>query len=163
MLRWFYVFAGWWSFCLSKTEPKRRNILVSILLFAEPSDGWSSSRLKCASRASRPASHCCFGTRASVDLWQQSERRPRKRRPCVSNHVQVTQNAPGRSTSGLGGMRARDLAARWQVARELQDGIDRGLFRSARAAVGLSIAKKTRILQTLRSRVLSSSWRRCVN
>ena len=35
IFRWFYVFVGWRSFCLSKTDPKRRNALVSILVVAE--------------------------------------------------------------------------------------------------------------------------------
>ena len=62
IFRWFYVFAGWRSFCLSKTDPKRRNALVSILVVAEPSDGRPRVASKCASRLEHAESRCaCFG------------------------------------------------------------------------------------------------------
>ena len=90
IFRWFYVFAGWRSFCLSKTDPKRRNALVSILIVAEPSDGRSSSRpTECASRLEHAGSR---PVRARVFRTERRSRKPRV--PCVSDHVQVTQNAP---------------------------------------------------------------------
>ena len=133
IFRWFYVFAGWRSFCLSKTDPKRRNALVSILVVAEPSDGRSSSRLKVRlSTRARRVTVRVFRTR--------TERRSRKPRPCLSDHVQVTQNAPRhfRSTQCCTRSRSSSLTSdSWTP-----DGVDRRIFRNARAAFGLSIAKK---------------------
>ena len=129
IFRWFYVFAGWRSFCLSKTDPKRRNALVSILVVAEPSDGKSSSGLKLR-----------LSTRARLVTVRVSRTARRSRKPCASDHVQVTQNAPRhfRSTQCCMRSRSRSLTSdSWT-----QDGVDRRIFRNARAAFGLSIAKK---------------------
>ena len=136
IFRWFYVFAGWRSFCLSKTDPKRRNALVSILVVAESSDGRSSIRLKVrlSTRARQVAVRVFRTERRS---WS------RKPRPCVSDHVQVTQNAPRHFRSTQCCMRSRDRdRARWRVIPWTQDGVDRRIFRNARAVFGLSIAKK---------------------
>ena len=68
IFRWFYVFAGWRSFCLSKTDPKRRNALVSILVVAEPSGGRSSSCLKVRlSTRARRVTVRVFRTRPCAD------------------------------------------------------------------------------------------------
>ena len=111
MLHWFYVFAGWWSFCLSKTEPKRRNILVSILLFAEPSDGRSSSRLQMRLSSLTPGNPwCCFGTRVLLDPWQQSVRDDHGSGVHACQITCKWRRMP-RGTSGLSVACARDLAS----------------------------------------------------
>ena len=119
IFRWFYVFAGWRSFCLSKTDPKRRNALVSILVVGEPSDKRSSSRLKVR-----------FSTRARrVHGASVSDRRSRKLRPCVSDHVQVTQNAPRHFRSTQCCMRSRSTTLAKKTATYIMHKI-RTLFLS---------------------------------
>ena len=133
--RWFYIFAGCRSFSLSKTDPKRRNALVSIVVVAERATGDPRVALKVRLSTRARRSRCaCFGQR-------DDQRRSRKPRPCVSDHVQVTQNAPRhfrRFTQCCMRSRSRSLTS----DSSTQDGVDRRIFRNARAAFGLSIAKK---------------------
>ena len=148
IFRWFYVFAGWRSFCLSKTDPKRRNALVSILVVAEPSDGRSSSRLKVrlSTRARR--------SRVTVRVFRTERETITK--ACVSDHVQMTQNALRHFRSTQCCTRARDLA-RWRVTPGLRTA---SIARSSEMRERPSVCRsRQRILKTLRSRVLSTSFR----
>ena len=151
IFRWFYIFACWRSFSLSKTDPKRRNALVSILVVAEPSDGRSSSRLKVRLSTRAPRS------RYPVRVFRFEQRDDRKPRPCVSDHVQVTQNAPRHFRSTQCCMRsacARDLA-RWRVTPGLRTASIAG---SSEMRERPSVCRsRKRILKTLRSRVLSTN------
>ena len=70
-----------------------------------------------------------------------------------------------RGTSGLSVACAHDLAACWRLwlaICRMASIVDSSEVRD-RPSVCRSQKKKKRILQTLRSQVLSSSWRRCVS
>ena len=149
IFRWFYVFAGWRSFCLSKTDPKRRNALVSILGVAELSDGRSSSRLK-VRPSTRARSH---GARVSDRETIRDDH---------ESHVHACQitckwRRMPLGTSGLLSVAcARDLA-RWRVTPGLRTASIAG---SSEMRERPSVCRsRKRILKTLRSRVLSTSIR----
>ena len=132
IFRWFYIFAGWRSFSLSKTDPKRRNALVSILLLLIRC--WTERREILESPQSAPLNLSMPITVRVFRTERRDQRRSRKPRPCVSDHVQVTLNAPRhfRSTQCCMHSRSRSLTSdSWT-----QDGVDRRIFRNARAAFG---------------------------
>ena len=133
--RWFFVLlAGDLPLCLSKTDPRFAGFSFSWLgiclsaslkwpkgskcsyfrpLFAEPSD---REILESPQSAPFVPHGACFGQR--------------------DDYVQVTQNAPRHFWSTQCCMCSRSRSS------PRSDDINRGIFRSARAAVGLSITKK---------------------